>query len=74
MHRTFKQDCNATIKFKLSCDKQWLEVIEMNLTHNHETDQRTLHHLPQQRKHDESINCSLSISSVDLAPAMLYLY
>ena len=22
MHRTFKQDCNATIKFKLSCDKQ----------------------------------------------------
>ena len=58
MHRTFKQDCNATNKFKLSCDKQWLEVIEMNLTHNHETDQRTFHHLPQQRKHDESMNCS----------------
>ena len=23
---------NAAIKFKLSCDKQWLEVTEMNLT------------------------------------------
>ena len=34
MHRTFKQDCNATIKFKLSYDKQWLEIKEMimNLT------------------------------------------
>ena len=56
MHRTFKQDCNATIKFKLSCDKQWLEVIEMNLTHNHETDQRTFHHLPQQRKLDKDVS------------------
>ena len=33
---------NNAIKFKLSCDKQWLEVTEMNLTHNHETDQHIL--------------------------------
>ena len=56
MHRTFKQDCNATIKFKLSCDKQWLEVTEMNLTHNHETDQRAFHHLPQQRRLDTDVS------------------
>ena len=55
MHRTFKQDCNATIKFKLSCDKQWLEVTEMNLTHNHETDQRAFHNLPQQRRLDNNV-------------------
>ena len=54
MHRTFKQDCNATIK--LSCDRQWLEVTEMNLTHNHETDQRVFHHLPQQRRLDKDVS------------------
>ena len=32
--------CNATIKLKLSCDKQWLEVTVMNLTHNHSTNQQ----------------------------------
>ena len=29
-------------KLNLNCDKQWLEVTEMNLTHNHETDQQVL--------------------------------
>ena len=48
--------CDATIKFKLSCDKQWLEVTEMNLTHNHETDQRAFHHLPQQRRLDKDVS------------------
>ena len=33
---------NATIKFKVNYDKQWLEVIEIDLTHNHETDQQVL--------------------------------
>ena len=55
MHRTFKQDCNASIKFKLSCDKQWLEVTEINLVHNHETDRQAFHHLPQQRKLDKDV-------------------
>ena len=56
MHRTFKQDCNAIIKFKLSRNKQWLEVTEMNLTHSHEMDQRAFRHLPQQRRLDNYVS------------------
>ena len=59
MPRTFKQDCNATIKFKLSRDKQWLEVTEINLTHNHEMDLRAFRQLPQQRRLHKYVSSKL---------------
>ena len=44
--------------FKLSLDKQSLEVTEMNLDHNHPIDQREFENHPQQRKLDEDVSIS----------------
>ena len=54
--RTFKQECKAFIKIRLSEDKLALEVKEMMLDHNHDVNPKIFMNLPQQRKVDESVS------------------
>ena len=56
VHRTYKKECNAMIMFKLSTDKQSLELTEMNLHHNHEIDRREFEHHPHQRRLNEDVS------------------
>jgi len=44
------------IMFKLSTDKQSLELTEMNLHHNHEIDRREFEHHPHQRRLNEDVS------------------
>ena len=55
-YRTYKQDCTAAIKVKLSGDKKALEVVEMDMDHNHEINRNAFLNLPQQRKMDDSVS------------------
>ena len=54
-YRTYKQDCTAAIKVKLSGEKKALEV-EMDMDHNHEINRNAFLNLPQQRKMDDSVS------------------
>ena len=55
-YRTYKQDCSAAIKVKLSGDKKALEVVEMIMDHNHEINRNVFLNLPQQRKMNDSVS------------------
>ena len=55
-YRTYKQDCTAAIKVKLSGDKKALEVVEMDMDHNHEINRNAFLNVPQQRKMDDSVS------------------
>ena len=54
--RTYKQDCTAAIKVKLSGDKKALEDVEMAMDHNHEINCKAFLNLPQQRKINDSVS------------------
>ena len=61
MHRTFKQDCNATIKFNLSCDSMAAD----NRDESHSQPRNMFHHLPQQRRleNDASLNIGNKVAA-----------
>ena len=61
--RTYKQDCNAGIKVKLSGDKKALEIVEMIMDHNHEINCNAFLNLPQQRKMNDSVSTYVIIHS-----------
>lgn len=56
LYRTYKQDCTAAIKVKLSDDKKALEVAEMLMDHNHDVIHSAFLNLPQQRKMSNSVS------------------
>ena len=72
-YRTYKQDCSAAIKVKLSGDKKALEVVEMIMDHNHEINRNVFLNLPQQRKMNDSVSyIIICITKDDLQPKYLY--
>ncbi|CAC5419274.1 unnamed protein product [Mytilus coruscus] len=48
--RTFRQHCQSSISFLLSCDGHYLELKSINNEHNHDTSEALFKQLPRERR------------------------
>ncbi|XP_028417228.1 uncharacterized protein LOC114541513 [Dendronephthya gigantea] len=54
---TFRKGCPMQVKLRVSKDGNFLEVVVLNETHNHECDEVSFKHFPKQRRlNEETVN------------------